>query len=132
MKAHVTPLKIKGVFKQKWARAMGNARGVLYVGDRRDAINQRSTVVAELRETDDTRGQEWLLFDARLVWAKGSQWLLAGYERQVEWNQVATDYAQTWLIRFPTPGELGIAAAIDEVTAPTEEQIEEVLAKAGV
>ncbi len=132
MKVHVTPLKSKGVFKQKWARAMGNARGVLYVGDRRDTINQRSTIVAELRETDDTRGQEWLLFEARLVWAKGSQWLLTGYERQVEWNQVAVDYAQTWLIRFPTPGALGIAAAIDKVAAPTEEQIEEVLAEAGV
>lgn len=32
----------------------------------------------------------------------------------------------------PPPGELGIAAAIDEVAAPTEEQIEEVLAEAGV
>lgn len=132
MKVHVTPLKIKGVFKQKWARAMGNARGVLYVGDRRDTVNQRSTIVAELRQTDDTCSKEWLLFDARLVWAKESQWLLAGYERQVEWNEVVTDYAQTWLIRFPTPGELGIAASNDEMAAPTEQQIDEVLAEASV
>ncbi|WP_269437367.1 hypothetical protein [Ralstonia solanacearum] len=44
---------------------------------------------------------------------------------------MATDFAQTWLIRFP-PGELGNAAAIDEVATPTEQQIEDVLAEAGV
>ncbi|WKZ88431.1 hypothetical protein N5B55_24505 (plasmid) [Ralstonia pickettii] len=132
MKVHVTPLKIKGVFKQKWMRAMGNARGVLYVGDRRDTINQRSTIVAELRETDDPAKKEWMLFDARLVWAKESMFLLAGYERRIESIDTITDYAQTWLVRIPTRGDGEVDYATDEAAAPTEQQVEAVLAEAGV
>lgn len=133
MKVHVTPLKIKGVMKQRWMRAMGNARGVLYLSDKRDTINHRTTRVAELDEADDPSGKRWLLFDAQLVWAKESMLLLSGYERRIEGIDTATDYAQTWLVRYPGPSEYGgLAAAESEAAAPTEQQIEQVLAEAGV
>jgi len=133
MKVHVTPLKIKGVFKQKWARAMGNARGILYVCDNRDTLNHRSTRVAELHQVEDLHGGQWLLFDAQLVWAKDSMFLLSGYERRIEGIDTATDYSQTWLVRIPGPREYGGPAVVEsDVTAPTEQQIDEVLAEAGV
>jgi len=84
MKVHVTPLLSKGILKQKWMCAMGNARGILYVNPKHDNRLRRTTRVAELKETDDGRGWPWLLFDVQLVWAKGSQFLLSGYERRIE------------------------------------------------
>lgn len=133
MKVHVTPLKIKGVMKKRWMRAMGNARGILYLSDKRDTINHRTTRVAELVQSEDAEGRQWLLFDAQLVWAKGSMLLLSGYERRIEGIDTATDYAQTWLVRYPYPSDFGAPAqAAAEAVAPTEQQIEEVLAEAGV
>lgn len=133
MKVHVTPLKLKGVMKQKWMRAMGNAHGTLCLSDKRDTINQRTTRVAELQQVEDAEGKDWLLFDAQLVWAKDSMLLLSGYERRKEGIDTLTDYAQTWLIRFPNRADLaGPAVTTAAATAPTEQQIEEVLAAAGV
>ena len=132
MKVHVTPLKIKGVMKQKWMRAMGNARGILCLSDKRDSINLRATRVAALEQVEDAEGKQWLLFDAQLVWARDSMLLLAGYERRVEGIDTLTDYAQTWLVRFPTPGTMGVPTELTDTAAPTEEQIEEVLVEAGV
>lgn len=133
MKVHVTPLKLKGVMKQKWMRAMGNARGILYLSDKRDTINHRTTRVAELDEVEDQNGKKWLLFDAQLVWAKESMLLLSGYERRIEGIDTATDYAQTWLVRYPGPSDYANPTPADsEAIAPTEQQIEEVLAEAGV
>lgn len=133
MKVHVTPLKIKGVMKKRWMRAMGNARGILYLSDKRDTINHRTTRVAELVQSEDVEGKQWLLFDAQLVWAKESMLLLSGYERRIEGIDTATDYAQTWLVRYPWPSDYDstVGAQADAV-APTEKQIEEVLAEAGV
>lgn len=133
MKVHVTPLKNKGVMKQKWMRAMGNARGILYLSDKRDTINHRATRVAELVQVEDAEGKQWQLFDAQLVWAKDSMFLLSGYERQFEGIDTPTDYAQTWLVRYPSRGDLDSpASATGQAVAPTDEQIEEVLAEAGV
>lgn len=133
MKVHVTPLKLKGAMKQKWMRAMGNAHGILCLSDKRDTINLRTTRVAELQQVEDAEGKEWLLFDAQLVWAKESILLLSGYERRKEGIDTLTDYAQTWLIRFPDRGDLtGLAVATTAATAPTEQQIEEALIEAGV
>ena len=132
MKVHVTPLKIKGVLKQKWARAMGNARGILHVCDKRDTINHRTTRVAELAQGEDISGSQWLLFDAQLVWAKDTMFLLSGYERRIEGVDTATDYAQSWLVRVPGPSEYGAAAMDSDASAPTDEQIEQALAEAGV
>lgn len=133
MKVHVTPLKLKGVMKQKWMRAMGNARGILCLSDKRDTINHRTTRVAELLQPEDLNGRQWLLFDAQLVWAKESMLLLSGYERCIEGIDTTTDYAQTWLVRYPGSSDLGIpTTASSEACAPTEQQIEEVLAEAGV
>lgn len=133
MKVHVTPLKLKGVMKQKWMRAMGNAHGILCLSDKRDTINQRTTRVAELRQVEDAEGKEWLLFDAQLVWARESILLLSGYERRKEGIETLTDYAQTWLVRFPGRGDLdGPAVATTRAMAPTDQQIEEILTEAGV
>lgn len=133
MKVHVTPLKIKGVMKKRWMRAMGNARGILYLSDKRDTINHRTTRVAELVQSEDVEGKQWLLFDAQLVWAKESMLLLSGYERRIEGIDTATDYAQTWLVRYPWPSDFDpTAGAQADAVAPTEKQIEEVLAEAGV
>jgi hypothetical protein len=133
MKVHVTPLFSKGVLKQRWMRAMGNARGVLSVSSKHDHLTHRTTRVAELHQVEDLSGGQWLLFDAQLVWAKESLFLLSGYERRIEGIDTATNYLQTWLVRFPTPGELGIpTTAESEATAPTDQQIEEVLFEAGV
>ncbi|WKZ86317.1 hypothetical protein N5B55_05025 [Ralstonia pickettii] len=133
MKVHVTPLKIKGVMKQKWMRAMGNARGIFSLTDKRDNINQRTTRVAELSQVEDAEGKQWVLFDAQLVWARDSMMLLSGYERRVEGIDTLADYAQTWVVRFPTPGEMGLPApGHAEASPPTEEQIENALVEAGV
>lgn len=43
MKVKVTPLRCKGVQRQRWMRAMGKVRGDLVIGDRRDTINNRMT-----------------------------------------------------------------------------------------
>lgn len=40
-----------------------------------------------------------------IVWAKGSQFVLSGIERHVEWNGVTTDYLQSWVVRIPAPGD---------------------------
>lgn len=133
MKVHVTPLKFKGVMKQKWMRAMGNAQGILCLSDKRDTINQRTTRVAELQQVEDAEGKEWLLFDAQLVWAKESILLLSGYERRKEGIDTWTDFAQTWLIRFPGRADLsGSTVATTAATAPTEQQIEEAIIEASV
>ncbi len=132
MKVHVTPLKIRGVLKQKWARAMGNARGILHVCDKRDTINHRTTRVAELAQVEDLSGSQWLLFDAQLVWAKDTMFLLSGYERRIEGIDTATDYAQSWLVRLPGPSEYGAAVMESDASAPTDEQIAQALAEAGV
>lgn len=133
MKVHVTPLFIKGVQKQKWMRAMGNARGTLYLSDRHDNLNRRNSRVAELKDTDDPQRRQWLMFDVQLVWAKGSTFLLSGYERRIEGIDTATNYMQAWIVSFPVPGELlGITSQAMEAVAPTEQQIEELLAEAGV
>ncbi|MET2521764.1 hypothetical protein [Ralstonia pseudosolanacearum] len=105
MKVLVKPLKIKGVQKQKWMRAMGNAHGTLVIRDRKDTVNDRVTRVAELIDSDDPQRRTWMLFDVELTSMNGSRLELAGMERHVEWNGVTTDYAQTWLVFFPTPGE---------------------------
>ncbi|PLC44542.1 hypothetical protein C0Q88_07635 [Ralstonia pickettii] len=131
MKVHVTPLKLGGIMKQKWMRAMGGTRGVLRLNTKRDTIDRLSTRVAELIQTEDKR--EWMLFDAELVWANGSQLLLKGYERRVSGIDTITDYAQTWLVRFPAPGDIGgPAPEHSEAAPPTEEQIENALVEAGV
>lgn len=133
MKVHVTPLFIKGVQKQKWMRAMGNARGTLYLGDRHDNLTRRSSRVVELKDTDDPNRGQWLMFDVQLVWAKGSTLLLSGYERRIEGIDTATNYLQTWIVSFPAPGEVpGINLTTTEAVAPSEQQIEEILAEAGV
>lgn len=112
---------------------MGNARGVLCLNDKRDTVNLRTTRVAELIQVEDPHGKQWILFDAQLVWARDSMLLLSGYERRIESVDTATDYAQTWLVRFPGVGELGSpAAGTAEATAPTAQQIEEALSEAGV
>ncbi|MGC5887714.1 hypothetical protein [Ralstonia pseudosolanacearum] len=98
MKVKITPLRCKGVQRQKWMRAMGNVRGDLFIGDRRDTINHRMTRAAELRNTDDPQHRSWILFDVQLLWWKDSHLLLGGSERQVEWSGATTDYAQTWLV----------------------------------
>ena len=132
MKVHVTPLKIKGVMKQRWMRAMGNARGILCLSDKRDTINHRTTRVAELVQVEDLSGNQWLLFDAQLVWAKDTMFLLSGYERRIDGIETATDYAQSWLVRVPGPSEYGAAVMESDASAPTEEQIDQALAEAGV
>lgn len=133
MKVHVTPLKLKGVMKQQWMRAMGNARGILCLSDKRDTVNHRTTRVAMLDQVEDAEGKQWLLFDAQLVWARDSILLLSGYERRKEGIDTLTDYAQTWLVRFPGRSDLvGPSMAKTEAAAPTDQEIEEVLAEAGV
>lgn len=133
MKVHVTPLKIKGVKKQKWMRAMGNARGILYLSDKRDTVNQRTTRVAELAQVEDLSGGQWQLFDVQLVWAKDSMLLLAGCERRIEGIDTVADYSQTWLVRFPTASDTHGPNKVEaEASAPTEEQIEQALTEAGV
>ena len=132
MKVHVTPLKLKGVMKQRWMRAMGNARGILCLSDKRDTINHRTTRVAELVQVEDLSGSQWLLFDAQLVWAKDTMFLLSGYERRIDGIETATDYAQSWLVRVPGPSEYGAAVMESDASAPTDEQIDKALAEAGV
>lgn len=126
MEVHVTPLKSKGQTKQKWMRAMGNAVGTLRVGDKRDTVNLRSTRVAELVNHRPVRaeGEKWILFDVQLVWAKGGQFLLSGYERHVEWNGDTTDYAQIWLVTVQPPGT-SVAIAPETVETPNETPIED-------
>lgn len=126
MEVHVTPLKIKGQLKQKWMRAMGNAVGTLEVRDKRDTVNKRGTLVAELANHRPKRaeGERWLLFDVKLVWAKGSMFLLAGNERHVEWSGVTTDYSQTWLVSIPAPGST-VSTSPGAVVIPDDLPIEE-------
>jgi hypothetical protein len=133
MKVHVTPLLSKGILKQKWMCAMGNARGILYVNSKHDNLLRRTTRVAELKETDDGRGWPWLLFDVQLVWAKGSQFLLSGYERRIEGIDTAVNTLQIWFVSVPAPGDLpGVAQTEVAAAEPTDEQIEEALAEASV
>lgn len=134
MKVHVTPLFSKGILKQKWMCAMGNARGVFSLGSKRDNLTRRTTRLAELKQVEDNgRGGKWELFDAQLVWAKDSLFLLSGYERRIEGVDTAVNFLQAWLVRFPTPGELGIPALPEsEAAAPTDTQIEEAIIEAGV
>lgn len=126
MEVHVTPLKSKGQTKQKWLRAMGNAVGTLRIRDKRDTVNLRSTRVAELFNHRPVRaeGEKWILFDVQLVWAKGGQFLLSGYERHVQWNGDTTDYAQSWLVSVPAPGT-SVAIVPDTVEAPKQTPIED-------
>lgn len=100
MKVKITPLRCKGMQRQKWMRAMGKVRGDLVIGDRRDTINHRMTRAAELRNTDDPENRAWILFDVQLLWWKSSQLLLGGSERHVAWDGTTTDYAQTWLVNL--------------------------------
>ncbi|NMV39861.1 hypothetical protein [Ralstonia insidiosa] len=104
MQVNVTALRMRGVEKQKWMRWMGQVRGELVIGECRDTLNKCTTLVAELKNNDDPQRRRWLLFDCRLAWMKGGTIVLRGYERHVEWNQVATDYAQTWLVHVQAGG----------------------------
>ncbi|WP_148046442.1 hypothetical protein [Ralstonia pseudosolanacearum] len=134
MKVHVTPLFSKGILKQKWMCAMGNARGVLFLNSKHDNLTRRTTRVAELQQVEDGRGgRKWELFDVQLVWAKDSLFLLSGYERRIEGIDTAVNFLQAWLVRFPTPGEMGIPASpASEAVAPTDAQIEEAITEASV
>ncbi len=121
MKVKVTPLRCKGVQRQRWMRAMGKVRGDLVIGDRRDTINNRMTRTAELRYTDDPEQRPWILFDVQLLWWKGTQLLLVGSERQVEWSGATTDYAQTWLVSLSADDDTPLPAHAEAAPAEPEE-----------
>ncbi len=122
MKVKVTPLRCKGLQRQKWMRAMGNVRGDLFIGDRRDTINHRMTRAAELRNTDDPENRSWILFDVQLLWWKSSLLLLGGSERHVAWDGTTTDYAQTWLVNLSDGS--GMPPAHAEATPALQEDHE--------
>lgn len=95
MQVKVVKMRERGVeHDRRTLHALTGHRGILVILDVTDQGLRRPAKVARLMQGDDIRHE---LTDVHIVWCSDGRFTLAGFERHMNSDGKAVDYAQSWL-----------------------------------